>query len=436
MTDLDRDVPGEAGSLPPPSRWTTRRPIPPPPPPPPPPAESERGAWVRLALPLAALFALGIFGSWWAFAFVVALIVCVFLHELGHFVMARRAGMKVTEFFLGFGPRIWSFRRGEVEYGVKAIPAGAYVRIIGMTNLEEVPPEDEPRTYRQKGYWSRLSVAVAGSAMHFLIAIVLLVVVIGGFGIQRDTAWKVSQVSTNSPALAAGVQSGDRITAIDGVPVSTFAELTTQIRSRPGQTVDLTVQRPNGTIQQVSATLAATNPENEPVGFLGIGEGRDYVRDAPPVAVASAVKEFGRISWDSVVGLSKVFSPNGVRNYIDQLTNKPATSGNGPAASNPDSTRLVTPIGVARLHPNSVADFLLLLAVVNISIGLFNLFPVLPFDGGHVVIATYEAIRSRKGRRYHADIRKMFPVSYAIMGLFLFFVVGSLWLDIVRPVGG
>jgi len=364
----------------------------------------------------------------------VALIVCVFLHELGHYLTARRAGMKVTEFFLGFGPRIWSFRRGEVEYGIKAIPAGAYVRILGMTNLEEVPPEDEPRTYRQKGYWSRLSVAVAGSAMHFLIAIVLLVIVIGGFGIQRDTAWKISQLSADSPALAAGLQAGDRITALNGTPVDTFDHLTTQIRSRPGQTVNLTVKRPDGTVQDVSVTLAATNPQNEAVGFLGIGEGRDYVKDSPPAAVVGAAQEFGRISWQSVVGLSKVFSPNGVRSYIDDLTNKPAAS--GAAATSSGNTRLVTPIGVARLHPNSVADFLLLLAVINISIGLFNLFPVLPFDGGHVVIATYEAVRSRKGRRYHADIRKMFPVSYAIMGVFLFFIVGSLWLDIVRPVGG
>ena len=90
---------------------------------------------------------------------------------------------------------------------------------------------------------------------------------------------------------------------------------------------------------------------------------------------------------------------------------------------------------MAQFHPNSVADFFLLLAVINISIGLFNLFPVLPFDGGHVVIATYEAVRSRKGKRYYADVRKMFPVSYAVMGVFLFFVVGSLWLDVFRPVG-
>src|SRR3954453_3239341 len=207
--------------------------VPLPPPPPPAPA-GQSPAYVPLAIVLALLLAIGIFGSWWAFLIVVALIVCVFLHELGHYLTARRAGMKVTEFFLGFGPRIWSFRRGEVEYGLKAIPAGAYVRILGMNNLEEVPPEDEARTYRQQGYWSRLSVAVAGSAMHFLIAIVLLVAVIASVGLQRDTAWKISEVSPNSPALVAGLQSGDRVTAIDGIPVSPFGELTTQIPGGPG----------------------------------------------------------------------------------------------------------------------------------------------------------------------------------------------------------
>ena len=99
-----------------------------------------------------------------------AIIAMIMLHELGHFVMAKRAGMKVTEFFLGFGPRLWSIRRGETEYGVKAIPAGGYVRIIGMSNVEEVDPADEERTYRSKPYRHRLGVAVAGSTMHFIPA--------------------------------------------------------------------------------------------------------------------------------------------------------------------------------------------------------------------------------------------------------------------------
>src|SRR5436190_24171139 len=213
MTDLERGAP-----LPPPGSRPDRHHSLPGAGGPPAAEPSSPPAYLPLAIVIALLLAIGIFGSWWAFLIVVSLIVCVFLHELGHFLTARRAGMKVTEFFLGFGPRIWSFRRGEVEYGIKAIPAGAYVRILGMNNLEEVPPADEARTYRQQGYWSRLSVAVAGSAMHFLIAIVLLVAVIAGFGLQRDTAWRIGQVSSNSPAVVAGLQPGDKVVAIDGVP--------------------------------------------------------------------------------------------------------------------------------------------------------------------------------------------------------------------------
>ena len=119
---------------------------------------------------------------------VIALIVMIMLHELGHFLTAKWSGMKVTEFFLGFGPRLWSVRKGETEYGVKAIPAGGYVRIIGMSNLEEVDPADEPRTYRQQPFPRRLSVAVAGSTMHFIIAFVLLFVLLTGGGRPRDHA--------------------------------------------------------------------------------------------------------------------------------------------------------------------------------------------------------------------------------------------------------
>jgi membrane-associated protease RseP (regulator of RpoE activity) len=420
MTDLER-----------------RRPLPPPPPPGRPgPAEPDPTSTVApLGIVVALLLALGYFGSWWWTFMVLALIVIIFLHELGHFVMARRAGMKVTEFFLGFGPRIWSFRRGEVEYGLKALPLGAYVRIIGMNNLEDVPPEDEPRTYRQKGYWDRLSVAVAGSAMHFILALMLLVVTLGFFGVQRDTAWKISGVSDDSPALTAGLRPDDRVLAIDGTPVDTFSELTDQIRARPGAVVSLLVEHADDTTQTLTATLAAHNPQGEAVGFLGIGETRDYVRESAPAAVVGSVEEFGRISWGSVVGLSKVFSPNGIRDYVDALTNKPTATGSGGG-----DNRLVTVVGVPRLAEqaanNGIADLLMLLAVINISLGLFNLIPLLPFDGGHVAIATYEAIRSRRGRRYQADITKMLPASYIALAAIALVVVGSLYLDIAKPIGG
>ena len=147
-------------------------------PPPIPPDQPTAGAGVPYAgLRLGGLVtALVVVGIWWPWVLIVilAIVVMITLHELGHFVMAKRAGMKATEFFLGFGPKLWSTRRGETEYGIKLIPAGAYVRIIGMSNLEEVDPADEERTYRAKPYWRRLSVAVAGSTMHFILAFVLI----------------------------------------------------------------------------------------------------------------------------------------------------------------------------------------------------------------------------------------------------------------------
>lgn len=429
MTDVDHSRP-PGSELPPPNRHhrvvSQDAPAPP--------EREPASALLPLGVVVALLLALGIFGSWWWTFTVVALIVIIFLHELGHFVMARRAGMKVTEFFLGFGPRIWSIRRGEVEYGLKAIPAGAYVRIIGMNNLEEVPPEDESRTYRQKGYWSRLSVAVAGSAMHFLLAFVLLIATLGFFGVQRASAWRISGVSDDSPALAAGLHSGDRIVSIDGTPIDTFATLTDQVRARPGQSVTLVVEHPDHSTETVSAHLASRNPQGENVGFLGIGETRDYVKESLPSAVVGSVQEFGRISWASVAGLAKVFSPSGIRGYIDDLTNKPSSgSGSG-------DNRLVTVVGVPRLVEQSAAtgfaNVLLLLAIINISLGLLNMIPLLPFDGGHVAIATYEAIRSRRGKRYYADITKMLPASYIALAALALVVIGSLYLDIAKPVGG
>jgi len=159
---------------------------------------------------LGGLVVLAMFAGAWALVIVGALIVSIFLHEAGHFLAAKQAGMKVTEYFLGFGPKIVSFRRGETEYGIKAIPAGAYVRIIGMNDLEEVDPADEGRTYREKGYWARLRVVLAGPAMNFLIAFVLLLAVLVAYGQQAPSKWTVSDVGSGTAAAAAGLKTGDR----------------------------------------------------------------------------------------------------------------------------------------------------------------------------------------------------------------------------------
>ncbi len=140
----------------------------------PPPPEHQR-ALVQLVIVVAGVVVLALAAHAGAILIVVgALIAMVMLHELGHLLTAKWGHMKVTEYFLGFGPRLWSVRRGETEYGIKAIPAGGYVKILGMTSAEEVDPADEPRTYRQRPFHNRLAVGLAGSAMHFVMAFVIL----------------------------------------------------------------------------------------------------------------------------------------------------------------------------------------------------------------------------------------------------------------------
>jgi RIP metalloprotease RseP len=332
--------------------------------------------------------------------------------------------MKVTEFFLGFGPRIWSFRRGEVEYGLKVVPLGAYVRIIGMNNLEEVDPADEPRTYRAKGYWSRFCVAVAGVAMNFALALVLLFVALVGFGIPKEGAWQVGTLSANSPAAAAGLQPGDRILAVDGQTADTFGGLTDVIRSMPGQAVVLTILRNGETVEQ-TVTLADRHPvTGEAVGFLGIGPSYPGQTVGPLEGVQQTFSEFGRITYQSITGLGQIFSPDGLENYSRLLSGDPEAN---------QTQRLLSPVGAVKIGTevaeNDLGGLLLLLAAINIFVGLLNLVPLLPFDGGHIAIATYEAIRSRPGRPYRADVRKLLPVSYALLAVVMLLFIGNVYLD-------
>ena len=165
---------------------------------------------------------------------VLSLVAMLFLHELGHYLAARRAGMKVTEFFIGFGPKIWSFTRGETEYGLKGIPAGAYVRVIGMNNLDPVAPEDEHRAYRNAKFGQRLLLASAGSLMHFLIALILLYAVLVGNGINTDESdWTVKNLRNGGPAEIMGIESGDRIIALNGVPITDWWDFAANIAGLP-----------------------------------------------------------------------------------------------------------------------------------------------------------------------------------------------------------
>jgi membrane-associated protease RseP (regulator of RpoE activity) len=423
----------------------------------PPPPTPARHPALRLALLVVGVVAVGLLTGRSIMIMIAALVVMILLHELGHFLVAKWSGMKVTEFFLGFGPRLWSFRRGETEYGVKAIPAGAYVKIVGMSSYEEVDPADEARTYRQQTYPRRLAVAVAGSSMHFLIAAVLVFVLLAGFGTPggvrlfesvEPSGWRVGEVLPASAAEAAGLREGDRVLSVAGSPVPDFEDLGDVVRPRAGSTVPVVVERDGGQLA-LEATLGEASEDGRVIGRLGVRPRFEV----PPTervglleAVPDTLADFGSLTWGTVRGIGSVFSPSGVSNFAQQVMNanespQPAAEGApGGATTDDESGRLVSIVGAtqlgARLLDDGAADFLRFLVVLNVFIGLFNLVPLLPLDGGHVAIATYERIREigRGGRRYYVDVTKLLPLAYAVVVVLVLIGVSSVYLDVVDPI--
>ena len=394
-------------------------------------AGETAGGW-RAAIGLgviAALLGLLAWWNWWGFIFVVGILVSIFLHELGHFATARWTGMKATQFFLFMGTKLWSFRRGETEYGVRALPIGAFVRIIGMNNLDDVPPEDEPRAYRSKSFPRRLLVITAGSLMHVVIAFVLTFSVFATNGQLRVMpSVQIGEVLAGGPAAAAGVLPDDIVGSIGGVAVTDPDAFTGAIRAnRPGTTVALVVTQPGQAPRTIQVTLGARE-DNPAQAWLGVSSGSQVAWNQESVADAAwhSMTELPRVTWQSLGGLIKAFNPV---NVVDHLTGKntdPTTQGSTLVGV----TRAASMIGAER----GLGGVLLVLAALNVFIGVFNMIPLLPFDGGHAALAIYERIRSRPGRPYRADVRKLIPVSMATVAFLVFIVLSSLYLDIVRPV--
>ena len=401
-------------------------------------------SWLRLALVLGALAALGVFAGVPVLIVVLALIGIVILHELGHYLTARWAGMKVSEFYVGFGPRLWSIRRGETTYGVKAILAGAYVRILGMNNLEKVDPVEEHRTYRSKPYWRRMSVAVAGSAMHFLLAILLLWILYSAVGyhgfdrpdVTQTPRWQVSRVVPDSPAAEMGVLPGDRITAVAGREIRNFGDLRGALADLANRPASVTVIRDGETI--TLGGVIGVAPRDGTSGFLGVGpELAPPSRDNPLAGLGRSVSDFGLVVRASAEGIAGLFSLQGLDGLLGPLvefeSDEVATGDVGVG----DPNRVVSVVGVAQiggsLAQEDVAALLGFLAYLNVFFGVLNMFPLLPLDGGHVVIATYERLRSFGGRKYRADVAKMLPAAYVFVIVLVTVGLVALSRDIVDP---
>lgn len=378
------------------------------------------GAWIALFVVLTLV-------SPWILVFVLGLAVSIMLHEFGHYYTARKSGMKATQFFLGFGPRVWSTHRGETEYGLRAIPLGGFVKIIGMTNVDEVPEEDEPRTYRQGTYARRMWVITAGSVMHLIIAFGLVTLVYTVWGQPGETGTvTLATVEEGSPADQAGLQVDDVIVSIDGQSVTTGDGMREVLRTTaPGGTRTLEVLR-DGQVQTIEATLIQNPTVTDEVrGYLGVGSSSDArFRLGLGEALVEGPKDLFRGVGQAITGVAKVINPINVFGHLvgtnDDISSRPGTIV-GAAKVSDDIGRF-----------DGWAGALSLLAALNISVGVFNMFPLMPLDGGHAAIATYERIRSRKGKRYYADVNKLMPVAAACIALLAFMFLTGLYLDTLQ----
>ena len=359
--------------------------------------------------------------------FIVAILVAVLIHEAGHFLTAKAFGIKVEEFFVGFGPRLWSFRRGETEYGVKALPLGGYVRIAGMNPFQEIPEKDRPRTFPAKPIWQRAIVIFAGPVTHFVMAIVFLAVFLVAVGVENDNRPTIDAVEPRlggrpSPAAAAGLRPGDEILAINGAPVGSRERLVTVTRQHVGQPITVTAIRDGG---RFTATLTPVLAQvgRQRVGRLGVVLGGVRERENPIAAVGRAVGEVGNVTHAIVVRLDDVFGLSALRGIGQVLIGSRPRTTEDPASV----------VGGARLAGEAVAagawDYLFnLLIVFNIFVGIINLVPLPPLDGGHLAVLAYEKVRRRR-----PDLRKLVPVTALVAAFMILLVVSLTYIDVVEP---
>ena len=348
----------------------------------------------------------------------VAILLFVTAHEAGHFIAAKSVGMKATEFFFGFGPKLWSTQRGETEYGVKLLPLGGYVRIIGMNPLEEVAPEDLGRTYREKKFWEKSVVVLAGVGTNFLIAFLMFWGLLLFNGISEPVPL-VRELVEESPAAAAGIQEGDVITALGGIQVSTWDNLTDALDAGPGETVVELVRAGENISLNVELTESDTIADR---GFLGI---RPEVEERS-VGLGESVGLAGQAVWggigDTFTTLSQMFRPSSLGRYAGVLVGNTEV---------PDEIRPVSPIGIVSIgaQTQNIAGFLGILAYINVILATINLLPLFPLDGGHFAVALYEKVTGRA-----ANMRRLMPVAAAVVAALFFLGFVAIILDIVNPI--
>lgn len=370
-------------------------------------------------------------------AFVVALLISVMIHEFGHFITARKFGMRVSEFFVGFGKRIWSITRGETEYGIKAIPAGGYCRIEGMTPTDEMPDAQESRAFWRASSWKKLIVLGAGSFAHFLIGFILLFTVFAGTG-YTDYPPMINKVEAGSPADSAGLLAGDRVISIDGKALLSWSDGVNQIANSGGKALTFIIER-NG--REISLTATGDYIADENRYRIGIYPGveREFKRDSMGTAFEKSASNVGILFKASLTSLKDL--PEKVPQLFRQTF----------LGEERDPDGLVGVVGAARVSGDVVSldrananerltTFIFLVASLNVFVGIFNLLPILPLDGGHMAVAIADEIRAlfarlrKRPRPAPINVNVLTPVTAVVVVVLGFLTILLVLADIINPI--
>lgn len=355
---------------------------------------------------------------------VAAVIGMITFHEFFHFITARMMGMKVTEFSFGFGPRLVSVTKGETTYGIRLLPLGGFVNIVGVRPDDEVPPEDEPRAFRSRPLPARIVVLLAGVVSHLLVAFALLFAMFAVVGVPGpvpvvDAFYTPGTTTTLSPAYTAGVRAGDRFVAIDGTEVSSTSDMV-NIVSNSDASHTFTVDRA-GTLLTFEIP-SVPNADGQP--RIGV----QFAMAPTPLPAGRSASLASSTLWDlltlSSSGAARMLSPTSLVPLVsDTVTGTPADV----------DSRPLSPIGLAQIGTQIAGDdtwsLLWILAAVSVALGIINALPLYPLDGGRAAVEVVEAIR----RRPFAPSR-LAKVAAVVMTFFLLLGVLAMVLDVTQPV--
>jgi membrane-associated protease RseP (regulator of RpoE activity) len=410
---------------------------------------SDRRSLVALLLGTVALVALLTWLGGWPLPVVIAAVLLMVMgHEFGHFITAKRAGLQVTDFFVGFGPVVWSITRGETRYGVRALPLGGYVKVPGMTWSAPVDDGLEGRTYRSASYPKKVLFASAGSLMHVVMALILAFAALTLIGTPSQShvgivAFNEWSGHAENAAQLAGMKVGDRIISINGRTVSNEDALVNVVRGDAGRHLTIVVERSGR-----SLTLHATPVDGrtlkedgtplavgkKSVGYLGIELEAQTVRTSAWSAVPASFTQIGSTISAAAHAMVHVFSPGEFSSLFHQVASPKAAENRTAQLTRPESIVGVVRIAVQGTQTNGFGTLLNIMVILNIFVGMLNMLPMLPLDGGYVAVATYERLRSRRGVRYQADVNKLTPFVYAFMSVLLVLFACTLYLDIAHPI--